>query len=82
MEKIKQKIKGMMKQRSMTATYVSLGLVLPLRVSSNWIAAMKTPRANRLRLAPNFFPPLHFPSLEVGAWPTIPECRIYVKEFT
>ncbi len=45
----------------------AMSLVSPLRVSSNWIAATKTPRANRivatktpranrLRLAPIFFP--------------------------
>ena len=36
----------------------AISLVPPLRVSSNWIAATKMPRANRLQLAPIFFPSL------------------------
>ncbi len=44
----------------------AMSLVPPLRVSSNRIAATKTSRANRVRLAPNFFPS---PPLEVGACP-------------
>ncbi len=59
MEKMKQKIKEIMKQRSIIATYVSftfMGLVLLLKVSFNWITTTKLPRANRLGLVPKFFP--------------------------
>lgn len=50
-----KQVKGMMKQRFMTAIYVSLGLVLLLKVSSNQIAITKLPIANCLQLALKFF---------------------------
>ncbi len=81
-----------MKQRPMTATYISLGLsiaamslVPPRRVSSNRITTTKTPRANRIAATKTpranrlRLAPNFFPSppLEVGACPhTLNEIRL------
>ncbi len=46
----------------------TMSLVSPLRVSSNRIAATKMPRANRLRLAPIFFPSQPFPFKPFTPW--------------
>ncbi len=51
----------------------AMSLVLTLRVSSNRIAATKTPRANRLRLAPIFFPSQPLPFTGGRRLPTCPE---------